>query len=178
MAILDATETLLRNYAPAEITTRLIAEASGLPIGSIYRYFTNVDDLLSALFERMNAGTIDALRRNETSADPNWRANVDMIFERLHTMHSTHPAYGALMVHVDMGESENDEISQLLGAQLRQTLPQLDAAQINDITRTVIALLDGVERRLFRLAEADRAAALDQARIAISAYLSHYIDAP
>lgn len=177
-AILDATEGLLSHHAPTDITTRMIAEAANVPIGSIYRYFTDVDDLLLGSFERMNAGTLQALRGHEFEGAHDWRVNLDHIFDHLQTMHASHPAYGALMAHIDLGDPEDDEITQLLGTVLHRTLPHLDTALVRDVTQTVIALLEGVERRLYRLPDTRRAAALEQARIAIAAYLSHYLDGP
>ncbi|MGJ8558654.1 MAG: TetR/AcrR family transcriptional regulator [Litorimonas sp.] len=177
-AILDATEKLLSDHAPAEITTRLIAEAGSVPIGSIYRYFANVDDLLLSLFERMNAGTIKALKDNKVGEERDWRDHLDLTFDHLRAMHGSHPAYGALMMHVDLGDRGEDEITQLLGALLHRSLPHLDPALVSEVTQTVIALLEGVERRLYRLPATQRPAALDQARIAVAAYLSHYLDTP
>lgn len=177
-AILDATEGLLSNHAPTDITTRLIAEVAQVPIGSIYRYFADVDDLLMSLFERMNAGTIEALKIEKVEGTHDWRVNLDHIFDHLQTMHASHPAYGALMAYIDLGDHEDDEISQLLGAVLHRSLPHLDSARVRDITQTVIALLDGVERRLYRLPDTRRAGALEQARIAVAAYLAHYLDKP
>lgn len=177
-AILDAAETLLSTHAPADITTRVIAEAASVPIGSIYRYFANVDDLLLSLFERMNEGTIQRLRDNQRDAAPDWRNHLNQTFDHLRAMHMSHPAYGALMAHVDLGDRENDEITELLDELMRRNLPDLDAGLVHDITRTVIAMLEGVENRLYRLPENKRPAALEQARIAVSAYLSHYLDSP
>jgi AcrR family transcriptional regulator len=177
-AILDATENLLSEYAPADITTRLIAEAGGVPIGSIYRYFANVDDLLLSLFERMNAGTVEALQDNKIGDERDWRRHLDLTFEHLRAMHDAHPAYGALMIHVDLGDQKEDEITQLLGALLHRSLPHLETIHVREITQTVLALFDGVERRLYRLPTTERPAALEQARIAVAAYLAHYLDTP
>lgn len=178
MAILDATENLLSDHAPANITTRLIAEAGSVPIGSIYRYFANVDDLLLSLFERMNAGTVEALKNHKIGDERDWRSHLDLTFDHLRTMHESHPAYGALMIHIDLGDREEDQITQLLGALLHRSLPHLDPSLVSEVTQTVIALLEGVERRLYRLPALQRPAALDQARIAVAAYLSHYLDTP
>lgn len=178
IAILDATEGLLGHHAPATITTRLIAEAASVPIGSIYRYFANVDDLFLSLFERMNAGTLQALRDNEIGVGRDWRMHLDRTFNHLRIMHESHPAYGALMAHIDLGDRAGDEITGLLGDLLRRNLPHLDTGLVDDITHTVIAMLEGVEKRLFRLQPSDRVAALEQARIAVGAYLSYYLDRP
>lgn len=175
-AILDAAETLLSTHAPADITTRVVAEAASVPIGSIYRYFANVDDLLLSLFERMNEGTVQTLRDNQRDAAPDWRNHLNQTFDNLLAMHMTHPAYGALMAHIDLGDREDDEITQLLDGLMQRSLPDLDTELVHDITHTVIAILEGVENRLYRLPKNHRPAALEQARIAVTAYLSHYLD--
>lgn len=177
-AILDVTESLLETLAPADITTRGVAERAGVPIGSVYRYFTDVDELLLCVFERMNAGTIDVLQDRGISREPDWRRNLNRIFDHLQTMHREHPAYGALMAHIDLDDHDAHEMTQLLATLLQRTLPQLEAVMVGEITHTVIALLEGVERRLYRLPKPDRRAALDEARIAITAYLAYYIDGP
>ena len=176
-AILDAAERLLDTLPPTDITTRGVAEQAGVPIGSVYRYFTDVNDLLLSLFERMNAGTIDVLQGRGIDSAHDWQINLNRIFDHLQAMHAEHPAYGALMAHIDLGDRDAHEMMQLLSALLQRTLPHLETPLIGEITATVIALLDGVERRLYRLPTTRRRAALDQARIAIAAYLAHYIEA-
>ena len=177
-AILDAAEALLATTAPSDLTTRLIAEAADIPIGSVYRYFTNVDDVLMSLFERINSGTVLTLQSEITSESPDWRGHLDRTFDHLTAMHASHPAYGANMAHIDVDARDNNEISDLLGTLLRRNLPTLDPTLIDMITTTVIAMLDGVEQRLDRLPEIERPRLLAQARIAIAAYLAHYLDQP
>jgi AcrR family transcriptional regulator len=176
-AILDAAERLLETLPPADITTRRIAEQADVPIGSVYRYFTDVNDLLPSLFERMNAGTIDVLQGHGIDGAQDWRVNLNRIFDHLQTMHAEHPAYGALMAHIDLRDRDAHKIMQLLSALLQRTLPHVEAPLIGEITETVIALLEGIERRLYRLPKTRRRAALGQARIAVAAYLAHYIEA-
>jgi AcrR family transcriptional regulator len=175
-AILDAAERLLETLPPSAITTRGVAEQADVPIGSVYRYFTDVNELLLCVFEQMNAGTIDVLQGHGIDNAQDWRSNLNRIFDHLQTMHAEHPAYGALMAHIDLGDRDAHEMMRLLSALLQRTLPHVDAPLIGEITATVIALLEGVERRLYRLPRTRRRAALDQARIAVAAYLAHYIE--
>jgi AcrR family transcriptional regulator len=50
-AILVATLELLAEHDPAEITTTLIAQRAGVPVGSIYQYFPNKFGILRELAE-------------------------------------------------------------------------------------------------------------------------------
>ncbi|MGB6228669.1 MAG: TetR/AcrR family transcriptional regulator, partial [Litorimonas sp.] len=157
------------------VTTRAVAEAARVPVGSVYRYFANADDLLSALFDRMNAGTVGLLRDTLARAPESWRDRVDRTFAHLGEMHAGHPAYGALQVHLDGGEGDA-EIARLLEDLVRRDAPRLDSDLIQEVVRTVMAILDGVERRLHRLDEDRRPGALEQARLAVTAYLAHHLD--
>lgn len=174
-AILDAAEALITQHPPATVTTRLVAESADVPIGSIYRYFADINDLLLSLFERINAGTVKTLHESLEHPMSDWRAELDRTFAHLATMHRDHPAYGALMAHVERTVDEDDEITALLNRLLKRNAPHLSLDFANDVTRTVIAMLEGVERRLHRLPSERQGAALEQVRLAIGAYLSLHI---
>ena len=173
-AILDATEALLGHSTPAEITTRAVARAANVPVGSIYRYFSNADDLLRALFSRMNAGTIGLLEDSLSREPFNWRDHVNDMFDHLRQMHASHPAYGALQAYLERGQ-DDDEITHLLQALFEREAPHLGSGLIRNIILTVTAMIDGVERRLPHLPEAHKDTALEQVRIAVTAYLSHHL---
>ncbi|MEM7729098.1 MAG: TetR/AcrR family transcriptional regulator [Pseudomonadota bacterium] len=173
-AILDAAEDLLSDHFPAALTTRLVADRAGVPIGSVYRYFDNMDDLLRALFDRMNAGTVDVLSEPEAS----WPERLDAGFAQLRALHATHPAYVPLMAHLKRENRETDEVALLLADLIRRDGPHLDDMTARDITRTVVSMLEGVEARLVGLSEARRNATLEQSRIAVHAYLSHHLGTP
>lgn len=176
--ILNATETLLSQYRPSDLTTRMIADKAAIPIGSVYRYFENIEDLLLSLFERMNAGTVQTLKDHIQDNDADWKSHLDQIFGHLQSMHNAHPTYGALLSHCKTNSRQNDEISGLLTTLLKQRAPAITSQRLDMITLTVMAMIDGVERRLYQLDDADRSPLLEQTRIAVAAYLSTHIEGP
>ena len=54
-AILKAAGTLLGELGYDAVTTNLIAERAGVPVGSIYQFFETKDDIVAALVERFQA---------------------------------------------------------------------------------------------------------------------------
>lgn len=176
-AILDAAERLLNRHDPSAITTRGVAEAADIPVGSVYRYFENVDDLLRRLFERMNAGTIQSLQDRLDEEASDWREHVRRTFDHLRTLHASHPAYGPLNAYLGAGTGKGADdaaIKVLLDQLMTRSLPDIDDSHRREIGRTMMAMIDGVERRLTRLSDADRDCALTEAQIAVTAYLAHY----
>lgn len=53
--IVSTTAALLRDYAPDQITTNLIAEQADVSKGSIYQYFANKEQMLDAALEQLAA---------------------------------------------------------------------------------------------------------------------------
>lgn len=49
--ILSAAETLLLEGGPQAVTTTSIAQAAEIPVGSIYQYFEDKDDVISTLYD-------------------------------------------------------------------------------------------------------------------------------
>lgn len=59
--IVSATALLLREYAPEQITTNLIAETAGISKGSIYQYFANKEQMIDAAIEQLAAEEAPAI---------------------------------------------------------------------------------------------------------------------
>ncbi|WP_417456362.1 TetR family transcriptional regulator [Kordiimonas sp.] len=49
--ILSAAETLLLEGGPLAVTTTSIAQTAGIPVGSIYQYFEDKNDVISTLYD-------------------------------------------------------------------------------------------------------------------------------
>lgn len=176
-AILDHAERLLESLPPEAITTRRLADAADIPVGSIYRYFGNAQDVLLCLFARMNAGTLTHLRGGLADPDQDWSEHLARTFDHLLNMHNSHPSYGALMIFLEPLLDNNAEIAQTLSQLIRTRAPQLSADRADQITQTVMALIDGIERQLYRGDNVDRASALNEGRIAVEAYLRGRLEA-
>jgi AcrR family transcriptional regulator len=79
-AILDATETIMREEGYAAVTTRRISEKAGVNLGLIHYHFGTMDDVFRALFQRTDA-LISRYEGALESADPLqliWEAHNDL----------------------------------------------------------------------------------------------------
>jgi AcrR family transcriptional regulator len=61
--ILTGAIRVLAKHGPLKFTTTRVAEAAGISVGSLYRYYPNKESLLFALHEREIRVTRDAVRR-------------------------------------------------------------------------------------------------------------------
>lgn len=173
--ILDAVEALLSEIPPSGITTRLVAERAEVPIGSVYRYFANADDLLRSLFESFNERTVEAVRTLPVTT-ANWRKDLERILAIVREAHDQHPAYGALMSHVGRQDEEESAIYSVLSDRIVKVASDLDEQAAQDIAATVISIVEAIEKRYDRLPDGKKAAAFREGERAVEAYLAIYLD--
>lgn len=62
-AILDAVSRVLREQGRASLTTNHIAETAGVSVGTLYQYFSNKQDIYTALHEREYRRTGDSVKK-------------------------------------------------------------------------------------------------------------------
>ena len=70
MALLDATERVLRLEGYAAVSSRRIAEQAGLKQQLVYYYFHTMDDLIVATFHRLSTRELERLRQALSSDRP------------------------------------------------------------------------------------------------------------
>jgi AcrR family transcriptional regulator len=88
-AILDATESLMREEGYAAVSSRRVAERAGLKSQLVHYHFGTMDDLFLALFQRAGAQYFERHVQAMTSVDPLralWkliidRTGMELIFE-------------------------------------------------------------------------------------------------
>ncbi|GGY37929.1 TetR/AcrR family transcriptional regulator [Parvularcula lutaonensis] len=173
--ILAATEDLLSEVPPSEVTTRMVAERAGIPIGSVYRYFANVEGLLHSLFESFNERTVEAVRALPVTPS-NWRHDLRRILAIVKDAHDEHPAYGALMGHVGRLEDESSAINSVLSDRILKVAENLDEEAAANIAGMVITIVEAVERRYESLPPDQRGTAFEEGEKALEAYLALYLD--
>lgn len=69
-AMLDAAEAILREEGYASLTSRNVAERTGVKQRLVYYYFQTMDDLIVDTFQRSAAGTLERLRAACTTERP------------------------------------------------------------------------------------------------------------
>ena len=173
--ILRSAEALLESHAPAALTTRAVSEHAQIPIGSVYRYFANVDDLLGALFDDLNAETLASIRRLPSMAG-SWREEVAEIIAVVEGMHRAHPIYGALMMHLPPQDEASDTIIAALTDRLAKSGGGVDLPTAQRVAATVVAIINGIERRYHALPPEKREGVFAEGARALTAYLATYLD--
>lgn len=96
--IISTSHRLFIEYGIEETTTNDIAQAANMPIGSVYRYFSNKNEIIAALNERYVAALtamIDDIRENSLLAQLSWYDISDHLittwlqYVRLHRPYTT-----------------------------------------------------------------------------------------
>jgi AcrR family transcriptional regulator len=184
--ILMAAGALLGEAGYDAVTTNMIAERAGVPVGSIYQFFETKDDIIVALVERFKQ-SIHKLAAEGLDADGAARdrhAFVARLVEGIAAIQAEHSAF----VCVFSGSQSHERVDGL-ARELRATLvghldrvfaeafPRLGKAERSrmlaawsDITGAMIASLDRA-RPGDRSKPADRAKFLEELKIILSAYL-------
>lgn len=173
--ILTATERLLAEYPPVSISTKMIAQEAEIPIGSLYRYFADVDAVFHTLFAQYNAETLRAIQESEW-LDDDWRQAVTAIMTVVEETHQRYTAYGALTLHLSFSQETDKAILEAIIARLGLGHGALEPETARTVAQTIVAIIDGIERWSFRLNGADKGAAFEQGRRAVIAYLGSYFE--
>ncbi|NRA28676.1 MAG: TetR/AcrR family transcriptional regulator [Parvularculaceae bacterium] len=172
-ALLQAAEHLLAEHPPEAIKARQLAAKAEVPVGSLYRYFANIDELFSALLDDFNQSTLDAL---VTAPSKDWRADVRTVMQAIEAIHQRHPIYGVLMTYLPKGGQSEGAIAIALRSRLSDPALDLSALDVDGIATTVTALIEGVEREYHRLEEPGCSRLFAEASRAIEAYLATYLE--
>lgn len=102
--ILQATRQILRERGGDSVTTRSIAEVSGVRTGSIYQYFPNKASILYALYGRRMEQTVETL---EMAISPERLAEMD--FEQAWN------TFTATILSIGWGTEEDVELDKAMG---------------------------------------------------------------
>ena len=97
--ILDATETLLGEQGLTELSMYAIAERAQIPPSSVYHFFPQVGDVLSALAERVFV-ELDGLLQEQAELphEGGWPALVERIEARFQDYYQSNPAARELLL--------------------------------------------------------------------------------
>jgi AcrR family transcriptional regulator len=85
-AMLDSAEEILRDDGHAQLTSRSIAERTGVKQRLLYYYFRTMDDLIVAMFRRRSERELTRLRdaiKSENALREIWDTNVSSTDTRL-----------------------------------------------------------------------------------------------
>ncbi|MFF3255396.1 TetR/AcrR family transcriptional regulator [Actinacidiphila glaucinigra] len=190
--ILDAAAAILDEGGYEELSTREVAARAGVPIGSVYRFFSNKRAMADALARR-NLDTylagvtdrLDALGADRGAAG-GWRRLIDVVVDQYVAMRRTVPGFALVsFAGPAPGPAVNDLANHLVADRLRALLiAPLGSAgvAVTDDRRLRTAFVVGVEaadallKMAFRADPQGEAALIAETKVLLRAYLAGVLE--
>ncbi|MCB5170425.1 TetR family transcriptional regulator [Streptomyces bambusae] len=180
--ILDACAECLDETGYENLSTRAVAVRAGVPIGSVYRFFTNKRAMADALAHRNLDRYAEAIaeRLAGLPAD-DWRPAVDAILDEYLAMKRSVPGFGL----VDFGvpappENAAVDANRLVAARLTELLcSHLDRAADDVLHRAVLVAVEATDALLqlaFRYDPSGDPELVGETRTMMHAYLARHLD--
>jgi AcrR family transcriptional regulator len=178
--VLDAADEVLATEGASAFSTVRVAEAAGISVGTLYRYFPDKEAIVEALavrywsdFEDLLGGIVAADGR-EPLEDP-----IATVVEAMTTAFRAHPGflamwYGGLRTERvrDATRVARTAFARSIDRLLSRRFTASDDAQREIVSRIVVLLGDGLLREAFRLDPDGDPIVLDEGRRAITAYVA------
>ncbi|WP_344079736.1 TetR/AcrR family transcriptional regulator [Streptomyces crystallinus] len=176
--ILDACAELLDETGYDELSTRAVAQRAGVPIGSVYRFFSNK----RALAEALAARNLDRFAeivgaRLATIEAEDWRAAIDAVLDEYLVLKKTVPGFNL----VDFGGPQPvtdpaADANHLLADRLAELLPaQFGRAPDAELRLTILVAVEAADallRLAFRTDPAGDPGIVSETRELLHAYLA------
>jgi AcrR family transcriptional regulator len=183
--ILDAVAELLVERGFDAVTTDLIAEKAGIPVGSIYQFFPNKFAIFYALTVRYirQINAIASIPARRESLDLPWEEVVDRTIEAEAELWSNEQALSILWAGVQMAPelkaavAESDKKSEdYLLTGLNRILPNVDPARRRLAARVIVHMT----RYLLDLSIAEPSEenqrVVGELKVAVKSYLRHLME--
>ncbi|WUD76188.1 TetR family transcriptional regulator [Streptomyces sp. NBC_00510] len=201
--ILDAAAAILDEGGYEELSTRDVAARAGVPIGSVYRFFSNkramadalarrnLDKYLAGVTDRLDAlgaapGEVAAPGDTAPAGTGDWRRLIDVVVDQYVAMRRTVPGFALVsFAGPAPGPAVNDLANHLVADRLRALLiAPLGAAgvAVTDDRRLRTAFVVGVEaadallKMAFRAEPQGDAALIAETKVLLRAYLAGVLE--
>ena len=182
--IIDATAGLLEARGYEALTTNHIAEAAGVNIATLYKYFANKQAILVALHERMSQRWTDALKDlvDQIRNGMPWRETVCQIIDVAASRRQSATGEAAMRIAMKVSlelqsydRAESIESGRFV-ADMLIALNGVDAVTAARVGRVAIEVGMAVLDLLLQEKAADDAAWIDEAKAAVCNYLAPYFE--
>ncbi|WP_330311421.1 TetR family transcriptional regulator [Streptomyces sp. NBC_00523] len=180
--ILDACAGLLDEIGYEQLSTRAVAQRAGVPIGSVYRFFSNKRALADALAHRNLDSYAERITARLTAIETaDWRGAIDAVLDEYLAMKRTVPGFAL----VDFGapapdEDPADDANQRVASRLTGLLAgQLGREADADLLRAILVCVEAADALLklaFRSDPSGDEALVAETRELIHAYLARRLD--
>ncbi|WP_432103666.1 TetR family transcriptional regulator [Streptomyces sp. bgisy091] len=184
--ILDAGAALLDETGYEQLSTRAVADRAGVPIGSVYRFFSDKRALVEALAERnLEVYVRRVVARLEVIPEREWRAAIDAVLDEYLAMKRSVPGFAL----VDFGPPAPvagplDEVNRRVAGRLAELLAGhlgsrgegADAGAA--LHRTVLVCVQAADALLqlaFRADPEGDPELIEETRVLLQAYLARVL---
>lgn len=181
-AILSATDALLRSSLPGDITTTAIAKTAAIPVGSVYQYFRDKNDILEQLYAEASAQVEEQVTAEQTALDP--ALGFDHINRTLLQCFwrtaRAHPTFGALTrwanrehSFVEVTPGTDSSLARLIMRTFEITGISFAAERQDAVLRVSVTVVSAIVDIAFEEEDADKAQTLiDELALLLSRYLA------
>jgi AcrR family transcriptional regulator len=184
--VLDAADEVLAQEGPAAFTTTRIAQAAGVPVGSVYRYFPDKQAIVEALalsywsdFEDLIAGVAETDERDPL-ADP-----CAAVIDALAAAFRASPGflalwYGGLLTEQVRSATRptRTAVARSVARFLGVRWPSAPPEQLANVARMIVLAGDGLMREAFRVDPHGDQELLDETKLMLDAYVSARLGPP
>lgn len=179
--LLDAASDLVKTDGVGALTTGKVAEIADVPIGTVYRYFRDRDELVQALVGRQRFEMDAAITTEmaELSVD-SWREGFRAMVEAVIRQARQRPGYLQLRalaqssVGVRQAEAAERWVTAMLSSPVSGVLSGLDAADISRCAATIVAAVQGMLPHLYYADEAALPRLLDDTQQLVCSYVEAF----
>lgn len=180
--ILDACAELLDEQGYDDLSTRAVATRADVPIGSVYRFFSNKRAMVDALAERNLERYAErvAERLGAIAAD-DWRGAMDAILDEYLAMKRTAPGFSLVDfgTQIPVGDPDADpnlRVADTLTDLLAPHLGRTPDAALRRAFLVAVEAADALVRLAFRLDPAGDERIIEEIRQLLRAYLARVLD--
>ncbi|MEV6077138.1 TetR/AcrR family transcriptional regulator [Streptomyces sp. NPDC052069] len=180
--ILDACAELLDETGYEQLSTRAVAVRAEVPIGSVYRFFSNKRALVDALALRNLNSYADRITARLTDIGAtDWRGVIDAVLDEYLAMKRTVPGFAL----VDFGapspvDDPLDDANRRVAGRLAELLAgHLGRSFDQDLLRAILVSVEAADalfQLAFRTDPSGDPAIVAETRILIRAYLGQLLD--
>lgn len=180
--ILDACAELLDETGYEQLSTRAVAVRAEVPIGSVYRFFSNKRALADALARRnLDSYAERITARLATIPAADWRRAIDAVLDEYLAMKRSVPGFAL----VDFGapapdEDPADDANHRVASRLADLLSgHLGRTSDEDLLRTILVCVEATDALLklaFRTDPSGDRAIVTETRVLLQAYLARVLD--
>ncbi|MFF3958116.1 TetR family transcriptional regulator [Streptomyces sp. NPDC001890] len=180
--ILDACAELLDETGYEQLSTRAVAIRAGVPIGSVYRFFSNKRALTDALARRnLDSYAERVTARLSVIPAADWRSAIDAVLDEYLAMKRSVAGFalvdfGAAAPEEDPASDANQRVASRLGELLSGYLV---GTSDKDLSRTVLVCVEAADALLqlaFRTDPAGDPAIVAETRTMLRAYLARVLE--